>query len=137
MNKNQLVLTSAMAATLIALPGCSSSDDDWNGDVYAQNDTAVCVDQNGYRVNDNYCDTRSYNGGGGGGHGWYYIGRGGRIPYHGDSVSDGRLGFTGSSTPATGAVYGRAPQSTAMSRSAAVSRGGFGSSGRSFGGGRS
>jgi hypothetical protein len=132
--KKPLALTSAMAATLTALSGCSSNDD-WNTDVVADRDTRVCVDQNGYRVDDDYCDTRytGYRGGSG----WYYIGRGARIPYYGDIARDTRLGFVGRTTPKPGVNYVDAPLETRMTRSAALSRGGFGSSGRSFGGGRS
>lgn len=136
MNKKQLAFTTAMAATLAALPGCSSSDDDWNSDVVADRDTAVCVDQNGYRVDDSYCNNTRSHAHYGGGH-WYYLSRGSRIPYHGDSIRDSTKGFVGSDKAATGVNYGKAPASTSMSRSAAVSRGGFGSSGHSFGGGRS
>ncbi len=129
--RKQLFLTSAMAATL---SGCSSGDD-WDGNVYARNDTSVCVDQNGYRVDDSYCRTTRT--GYYGGHRWYYVGRGGRIPYQGDRVSDPSRGFTGSYDAKPGSSYARAPAEANMTRSAAVSRGGFGSSSRSFGGGRS
>jgi hypothetical protein len=128
--KKQIFLTSAMAATL---SGCSSGDD-WDGNVYARNDTRVCVDQNGYRADDSYCSRGSayY-----GGSRWYYVGRGARIPYHGDSVNDRKLGFTGGYDAKPGASYASAPSDANMTRSAARSRGGFGSSSRSFGGGRS
>jgi hypothetical protein len=132
MDKKQLALTTAMAATLIALPACST-EDDWDGNYVADRDTAVCVDQNGYRVDDDYCDSNGFRGS----HAWYYMGRGSRIPYYGDSVRDARLGFVGSTAPTAGVDYARAPTAASMTRSAAVARGGFGSSGRSFGGGRS
>lgn len=131
--KKQLFLTSAMAATL---SGCSS-EPDWDGTVYARNDTAVCVDQNGYRVDDDYCDTRSTGRFYTHSHGWYYVRSGSPVPYWGESVNDKRYGFSGSRTPTPGAVYGRAPAETAVARSTAIARGGFGSSGRSFGGGKS
>lgn len=135
--KKQLFLTTAMAATLTTLSGCGSPDDDWGGDVVADRDTRVCVDQNGYRVDDDSCerDTRVHSGGGG--LFWYYVGRGSRVPYYGDSVRDPRLGYKGSYFPAKGVQYAKAPAASAMSRSSAVSRGGFGSSRRSFGSGRS
>ena len=38
--KKQLTMTTAMAAALVALPGCSSGDD-WNEDVYASGDTDI------------------------------------------------------------------------------------------------
>lgn len=131
--KKQLFLTSAMAATLSTLGGCSSND--WDGTVYAENDLGICVDQNGYRVDDDYCETHSrhYHGGS---H-WYYVGRGSPVPYRGESIHDKRYGFKASPNPEPGKVYGRAPSSMGATRSAAISRGGFGSSSRSFGGGRS
>jgi hypothetical protein len=131
--KKQIFLTSAMAATLSSLSGCSSSDD-WDGSVYAENDTGVCVDQNGYRVDDDLCDDDRYRGGG---YGWFYMGRGSRVPYYGDSIRDKKYGFAGSSTPDPSKVYARAPEATKVTRSAAMARGGFGSSSRSFGSGRS
>jgi hypothetical protein len=130
--KKQIFLTSAMAATLSSLAGCSSNDD-WDGSVYAENDVGVCVDQNGYRVDDDYCD----NGNRRGGYGWFYMSRGARVPYYGDSIKDKKFGFVGSSTPDSSKVYARAPESTRISRSTAMARGGFGSSSRSFGSGRS
>jgi hypothetical protein len=133
--KKTLVLTTAMAATLTALSGCSA-DDDWDSEVIADRDTELCVDQNGYRVDDDYCDRPSVRGGGGF-YSWYYVSRGGRIPYHGDSVRDKRMAFAGSANRTAGAQYVRSPADANMTRSAAVARGGFGSSGRSYGGGRS
>jgi hypothetical protein len=137
MRKKQLGLTTAMAATLTALGACSpATDDDWDSGPIAQSDTRVCVNQNGERIDEDQCEggrRHSY----GSGVGWYYMGRGSRVPYIGDSVRDSRHGFVGSSTPKAGVKYGSAPSSANMSRSAASSRGGFGSSGRSFGGGRS
>lgn len=135
MKKKQILLTSAMAATLTALSGCSTGDD-WDGNVYAENDLGVCVDQNGYRVDDDYCDSNSsrYRGGH---YGWFYVNRGSRVPYYGDSIHDKRHAFAGSTRPDPGKVYAKAPASANMTRSTAVSRGGFGSSSRSYGGGRS
>lgn len=137
--KKHLTMTTAMAATMLALPGCSSGDD-WNEDVYASGDTAICVDQEGKRVDDDQCgkDRVHYSGGGGSSAFlWYYLGRSAAVPYYGDSIRDKRYAGYGSYQPRPGASYSAAPASTRMTRSAAVSRGGFGSSGRSFGGGRS
>lgn len=131
--KKKLALTSAMAATLTSLSACSSGDD-WD-DNYADNDTAVCVDENGRRVDDSNC--RSQHIRGGGFYGWYYINRGSRLPYYGDSVRDTKLGIKGSAVATPGVNYATSPPHTNMTRSAAKARGGFGSSGRSFGGGRS
>ena len=79
-----LVLTTAMAATLTALTGCSRGND-WDDNVVADRDTAVCVDQSGKRIADAGCNTHR------GGMGsaamlgyWYYMGRNSRVPYMGD-----------------------------------------------------
>jgi hypothetical protein len=140
MNKKDLVLTTAMAGALIAIPVLSSRDE-WNGDVYAQADTAVCVDANGTRVDDDLCRTSSYGGGshGGGGNAflWYYLGRSSALPYYGESIQDRRFAGTGTYQPRAGTVYAQAPVDTRMTRSQAVSRGGLGSSGYRFGGSRS
>jgi hypothetical protein len=133
--KKQLTMTTAMASALLALPACSSNDD-WNGDVIADRDVALCVDQQGRRVDDDLCDD-DRGGGGSNAFLWYYLGRSSAVPYYGDSIHDRRYAGRGSWKPVPGANYGRAPASTRMTRSAAVSRGGLGSSGRSFGGGRS
>lgn len=132
--KKQLSMTTAMAAALIALPGCSSNDD-WNNDVIADRDTAVCVDAEGKRVDDDLCDNNR--GGGSSAFLWYYLGRSSAVPYYGDSIHDQRFARDGSYYPRPGAGYVRAPVSTRMTRSQAVSRGGLGSSARSYGGGRS
>lgn len=134
-----LGLTTAMAATLTALAGCSSGND-WDDNVVADRDTAVCVDQSGKRIADANCTTHRSGGGVGTaamlGY-WYYMGRNSRVPYFGDSVNDGSGRFNGSTRPGAGTSYASAPASANMTRSAAVARGGFGSSGRGFGGGRS
>lgn len=137
--KKHLTMTTAMAAALLALPGCSSGGDDWNdGEIVADRDTAICVDTNGTRVDDAQCEQRQtatggYHGGGGGnGFMWYYLGRNSRIPYYGDSTFEPRFGGQGSYQPTSGVQYDAAPASSRMTRSAAVSRGGLG--GRSRGG---
>lgn len=136
--KKQLILTSAMAATLSA---CASNDD-WGGQVLADDDTQICVDGDGNRVSDIVCDG-DHDGGGyyGGFYGKkyrkYYVSRSSPVPYIGDSVRDSRYGFRGSYVPASGVAYASAPSATQVSRSEATSRGGLGSSSRSYGGGRS
>lgn len=143
MDKSTLVLTTAMAAALIAIPACQRQDD-WNGDVYTQKETAVCVDANGTRIDDNLCPS-SYHGGGGYHHGgggsnaflWYYLGRNSALPYYGESVHDRRFAGNGAFQPRAGVTYASAPADTRMVRSQAVSRGGLGSSGYRFGGSRS
>ncbi len=138
--KKQMFMTTAMAAALVGLPACSSNDD-WNQDVIADRDTAVCVNQQGERVDDDLCDDDVNRGSGvGSAFLWYYIGRSSAVPYYGDSIYDRRYSKYaryGSFTPQPGLTYGRAPTSTRMTRSQAVSRGGLGSSSRRFGGGRS
>lgn len=134
--KKQLFLTTAMAATLSSLSGCSSPEDDWGSEVTADSDTAVCMDEDGYRIDDNACD-KDYAVRSSGGRYWYYVNRGNRIPYYGDSVLDPRLGFQGTYFRNEGVKYARAPATANISRSVAVSRGGFGSKARFFGSGRS
>jgi hypothetical protein len=134
--KKQLTMTTAMAAALIALPACSSTGNGWEEEVVADADTAICVNEAGERVDDDLCDDdfgsrRSY------GFAHYYIGRGRPLPYYGDSIQHRRFAGAGSFNMDPTRTYGRAPAATRMTRSAAVSRGGLGSSGRSFGGGRS
>ena len=41
--KKQLNMTTVMAAALLTLPACSSNNG-WNDDVIAEQDTAICVD---------------------------------------------------------------------------------------------
>lgn len=134
--KKQHFLTSTMAAALTALSGCASGDD-WNEDVVATEDTAICVDQNGNRIDDDNCENNGRHSGGYFYGSRYYINRGSRIPYLGDSIRDSRYNFSGSTKPRPGASYFSAPSSSNVTRSTAIARGGFGSSSRSFGGGRS
>ncbi|MET1111877.1 MAG: hypothetical protein ABWX67_10170 [Allosphingosinicella sp.] len=137
--RKQLTMTTAMAAALVALPACSSNDG-WNEDVVADRDTALCVNQQGARVDDDLCNDNHHHSGGSNAFLWYYIGRNSAVPYYGDSIYDrryARQGAYGSFAPRPGVSYARAPASTKMTRSAAVSRGGLGSSSRRFGGGRS
>ena len=95
----------------------------------AQQDTAVCVDKQGNRVPDGQCAPQGAYHGGGGGNAflWYYLGRQSAIPYYGERVGGGSFTRTASAT------YFHAPVGASMTRSAAVSRGGFGSSAHSFG----
>jgi hypothetical protein len=142
MNK-KLTITTAMAATLLTLPACSGQQEDWDGEVVAERDTAVCVDQSGNRVDDDMCNSNSlHNGGyhGGGGSNaflWYYLGRSSAVPYYGESIHDRRFAGQGAYQPKPNTVYERAPSRSRMTRSQAVSRGGLGSSGFRFGGSRS
>ena len=130
--KKQLGMTTVMAATLLGAPACSSNDE-WNEDVYTERDTYVCVDDLGVRVDDDLCRTRIS----GSSYHPYYFGARSPLPYYGDTIYDPRYRGTGSFTARTGTAYDQAPVTTRMTRSQAISRGGLGSSGRSFGGGRS
>lgn len=126
--KKDLIITTAIAGALAAgLAGCGRRDNGWTAD----RDTAICVDRVGRRVPDANC------GGGGvpfaGGSGgnpflWYYLGRASAVPYYGEPAAGGRY------TPAGGHAYSRAPAATAVTRAAAISRGGFGQSGHGFAG---
>lgn len=133
--KKQLTLTTAMAAALTSLSGCSSGNDWDDGYAYTDRDTAVCVDQNGERVDDDRCDERHYRSYGGSFVRYYYIGRGSAVPFYGESIDNPR--YAGSYAPQPGATYYPSSGDTRMTRSQAVSRGGLGSSSRSFGSGRS
>lgn len=116
--KADLKITTALAATLLAA-GCQREDDGWTAD----RDTAVCVDHSGKRVPDAQCPRTAYAGHGGGSPFlWYYLGRNSTVPYYGDPVRGGSF------TSRPGIPYFRAPAEVAMTRTAAISRGGFGSS---------
>ena len=122
-----LTLTTALAATFLA--GCGQGEAEWGDgeDVYADRDTAICVNREGERIDDDYCEDRRY---GGGFATFIYLGRGGYIPYYGERARPGSY-YT---SPVAGANYARAPRAANMTRSAAASRGGFGSRARSNGG---
>ena len=136
--KKQMFMTTAMAAALAGLPACSSNNNGWNEDVIADRDTAVCVDGQGQRVDDDLCDDdRPRSGGMGNAFLWYYIGRNSAVPYYGDSIHDrrySRYAQNNGFARKPGVSYARAPDTTRMTRSQAVSRGGLGSSSRRFGG---
>lgn len=132
--KKQLALTTAMAATLAGLSGCSSRNS-WDDDVVVDRDTRVCVDQNGYRVDDDRCGQRGYYGGGS--HLWYYVNRGNRVPFFGDRVNDPQLGLKGSYFPTKGVQYANAPAKANLVRTSSMARGGFGSRSSFFGSGLS
>ncbi|WP_116092323.1 hypothetical protein [Sphingomonas crusticola] len=110
------------AASAITLAACDQPVDHWT----AEQDTAICTDRNGTRVPDAQCQTHHV-GSVGTAFLWYYLGRNSVVPYYGERVAGGSF------TRTAGATYFHAPVRTAMTRSAAVARGGFGSSARSFG----
>jgi hypothetical protein len=123
MNK-KLTLTATLAATLTGLSGCSSRSDE----LLAQQNTRICVDDDGDRIDDRYCADRRY---GGGGFAFLYLRRGSPIPYYYDNVRDPKYSKFVSRSPLAG--FRPAPATSNMTRSSAVSRGGLGSSSRSFG----
>lgn len=103
----------------MAVSACGPSYQTWE----SAGPTRYCVDRNNVRVPDNQCG-----GSGSGFTNWYYVSRGGYVPYVGEPY-DGR----GSYRPAAGARYASAPSSyseaqTVVSRSGGTVRGGFGSS---------
>lgn len=122
--KADLKITTALAATLLAA-SCQREDNGWTAD----RDTAVCVDHSGNRVPDAQCPRTYTSGGVGSLFLWYYLGRSSVVPYYGEPVRGGS--FTGRA----GTSYFRAPAQTAVTRAAAISRGGFGSSARGGEGG--
>lgn len=114
MTKPDLRITTAVASAL-ALVACGQSfnqDDGWT----AAENTAVCTDRQGQRVEDRNCSQQSRQA-----HPnmflWYYLMRGGSVPPYGERVAGGSY-----ARPA-GASF------TSSSASAAtIARGGFGSS---------
>lgn len=125
--KGELKVTTAIAAALLA-GACSSTPDNGWGET-AERDTAICTDRNGQRVPETNCQQHvSHGGGAANAFLWYYLARSSVVPYYGDRVGGG------SYQRAAGTSYFRAPAASSMTRSAAISRGGFGSSARGFGG---
>lgn len=125
--KGELKITTAIAAALLAAACSEKPDDSW-GETAAR-DTAICTDRNGQRVPETNCQQRASHGGGAGSAFlWYYLASSSVVPYYGDRVGGG------SYQRAPGARYFRAHAASSMTRSAAISRGGFGSSARGFGG---
>lgn len=122
--KKELRITTAVSAALLAA-GCGPKADPNKGWSATEN-TAVCTDEQGRRVDDTYCNNRNRAYAGSRHYGWYYIPRGGYVPGMG-------LGARGGSYSApAGSHY-----TPASVGGAHVSRGGFGSSAHSFGGGGS
>jgi hypothetical protein len=115
--KGELRITTAVSAALLAA-GCGTKSNPNNGWTAAEN-TAVCTDQQGKRVDDRNCDTRTAYAGGPH-YGWYYLGRGGYVPGIGGYARGGSY-----AAPA-GSHFTRAGVSAAS-----IARGGFGSSAHS------
>ena len=114
-----LGITALMASSLT---GCSSSAD------YA----AVCVDpETEQRVDDDQCDDDSDYNGSGGGFFWYYLAARSVVPGVGSTVSGGT--YRGSTL--NGSVQrGGLPTTGGSTVKSSTTKGGFGGSGRSFGG---
>lgn len=109
-----LPTTTAMAAALL-LGACGAS--------VANTDVAVCRDASGKRTADANCPRGGGHAGlGAGAAAWYFMARGSAVPRVGEALSGG------SASPRAGVGYARASSAT-------VSRGGFGGSARSGGGG--
>jgi hypothetical protein len=127
-----LRITTGVAAALLA-SACGQSADEGDNGWVADRDTAVCVDQQGARVPDDKCPQQRHAVASSFGSPflWYYLGRSSALPFYGDRVSGGAY------APTAGSTYYHAPGVTAMTRSAAIARGGFGSSARSVAGAHS
>ncbi len=105
---------------MLASSSCSDRNE-WQ----ANQNTRVCTDANGNRVEEGRCQQSD---GGYNPYRWYYISHGGYIPYYGGPVGGGFY-----SAPAgTQGSYSTAPSSPPAG---SVTRGGFGSIGSSHAGG--
>jgi hypothetical protein len=120
MKKFNLPLTTAISAAILASTACHSGRE-WQTDA----NTRVCVDKSGARVADDQC--RSHTGSGVSPFVWYYIARGGYVPYYNRPVTGGS--YQPASSPET---YTSAP---ATAPAGAITRGGFGSIGEGHAGG--
>lgn len=123
----KLTITATLAAALTGLSGCS----DGPREVLAEDNTRICVDEIGNRIDDDYCENDGYRRSGGVGAAFFYLRKGSPVPYYYDNVRDKKYAKYLSRSPLPG--YVRAPAASNMARSSAVSRGGLGSSSRSFG----
>jgi hypothetical protein len=111
----ELRITTAVSAALL-VAGCGPKFDAKKGWNAAEN-TAVCTDQQGRRVEDRYCDRNAAYNNGYHHYGWYYMPRGAFVPPLGMAARGGSY-----SAP-SGARYTPSGVSAAH-----ISRGGFGSS---------
>lgn len=124
----KLTFTATLAAALTGLTACS----DGPREIVADDNTRICVDEFGSRIDDDYCEDGARRSGVGYGAAFLYLRRGSPVPYYYDNVRDKKYAKYISRTP-LGGVINRAPSTTNMARSSAISRGGLGSSSRSFG----
>lgn len=119
--KKQFVLTSTILASLAACSSQPSMDEDgWTSD----RETAICVNKEGQRIDDDACDDDDGSNGMATAAMWYFIGANSRVPYYGERA------YGGSTVRKSGVSYYKAPAATQVTKSQAVSRGGFGSSAR-------
>jgi hypothetical protein len=118
----KLIITTAVSAALLA--GCSSSPVAEDGSWETAEDTKVCRDKDGKRVDDINCEYGARSGSGvGTAFMWLYLARGARVPAIGQALKGG------STTMTPGVKY---------SSASSIERGGFGrSSGGSSASGRS
>lgn len=126
--KAKLSITAAVAAAM-SLTACGarepSYNDGWNND----NDTVVCTDRKGRRVPDWKCKKRYSGGGSSYAFVWFYMNRGGYVPAYGQAVNR----RYGSYRPLPGRSYYNSSRSFSAAKHSYISRGGFGSTGRSSG----
>jgi hypothetical protein len=112
--KFKLGFVAATAALLLA--GCDQHEDKgWTAD----NDTRVCKNADGIRVDDSQCENYAH-GGSMSPFMWWYIMRGGYVPYVGSSFANNQYE---TSSPRYGNSYRSAPS---VAPRGAITRGGFG-----------
>jgi hypothetical protein len=108
-----LPLTTAISAAMLASVSCGP-DREWQ----INNNTKVCVDQNGNRIPEDKCGDQPSGTGTGAPYRWYYVSRGGYVPIYNYPVSGGS--YEPSEDPT---AYVPAP---AVAPEGAIMRGGFG-----------
>lgn len=124
----KVILAATVAGLALTASACNRAPayGYYNDGYYAGGNTQVCTDRAGRRVPDNMCQ-QAYYGGGFNPYIWYYVGSNYPVPYYGTIVHGGSW-----SRPSNFRSYVRAPAQANVTRSVAVSRGGLGSTSRSF-----
>jgi uncharacterized membrane protein YgcG len=124
----KVILAATVAGLALTASACNRAPayGYYNDGYYAGANTQVCTDRAGRRVPDINCQ-QAYYGGGYNPYLWYYVGGGYPVPYYGTVVHGGTW-----SRPSNFRSYVRAPAQANVTRSVAVSRGGLGSTSRSF-----